>query len=109
MVVRGWLINGVIIYIASLVSSEVQELYHQENAAVPPSICSGDLSFTKGYRCVDYNVSNFVIIWHVVSSVFIHKILTCFLILYFFLLSQNNSFVWEKKYLIKISIIPDVR
>ncbi|KAL1834681.1 hypothetical protein DCAR_0104894 [Daucus carota subsp. sativus] len=56
MVVRGWLINGVIIYIASLVSSEVQELYHQENAAVPPSICSGDLSFTKGYRCVDYNV-----------------------------------------------------
>lgn len=62
MVMHGWLVSGMIIIITSLVSSELQEVYHQNiEAAIPPSICSGDLSFTKGYRCRDYDVSNLLI------------------------------------------------
>ncbi|WOG85705.1 hypothetical protein DCAR_0104896 [Daucus carota subsp. sativus] len=41
---------------ASSIHGESLGLYHQNARAVPPSICSGDLSFTKGYRCEDYEV-----------------------------------------------------
>lgn len=67
MAMRGWLISWVIIIIASLASSELQEGYYPNTAAVPPSICSGDLSFTKGYRCEDYDVRIFVIISYTIS------------------------------------------
>ncbi|KAL8102400.1 hypothetical protein AgCh_027040 [Apium graveolens] len=56
MVGRGWLISGVIIILASLARSELQEVHYDNTAAPPRSICSGDLSFTKGYKCEDYNV-----------------------------------------------------
>ncbi|XP_074340628.1 triacylglycerol lipase 2-like isoform X1 [Apium graveolens] len=56
MVGRGWLISGVIIILAILARSDLQEVQYDNTAAPPRSICSGDLSFTKGYKCEDYDV-----------------------------------------------------
>ncbi|KAK1367704.1 LICH hydrolase [Heracleum sosnowskyi] len=65
MAVHGWLlvISGLLIVTTNLVSSELQKAarhnkaaLHNNAAAVPHSICSGDFSFTKGYRCQDYDV-----------------------------------------------------
>lgn len=60
MAVYRWLpvISGLVIVTASFVSSELQNAAHDQNTtAVPPNICTGDLSLTKGYRCQDYDVS----------------------------------------------------
>ncbi|KAL1834683.1 hypothetical protein ACET3Z_004334 [Daucus carota] len=54
---KWWLVIISIVAVkASSIHGESLGLYHQNARAVPPSICSGDLSFTKGYRCEDYEV-----------------------------------------------------
>ncbi|WOG85704.1 hypothetical protein DCAR_0104895 [Daucus carota subsp. sativus] len=59
MAVHGWLlvISVLVIVTVSFASSKLQGVSQHNNvAASPHSICSGDFSFTKGYRCQDYDV-----------------------------------------------------
>lgn len=60
---KWWLVIISIVAVkASSIHGESLGLYHQNARAVPPSICSGDLSFTKGYRCEDYEVCDSIVL-----------------------------------------------